>query len=295
MNFIDFARSHGLDLMSVCPSEKIRRCGTLEKPRSTNGAYFWDGERGWVWDWSGEARTHWFHDPNARPWTDEEKRLWASKRAAQASNQSKEYDRVAKKAQSGIDSAKLGPHNYPTFKGFPDERMLVLGEKSDSKAIIPMRNVKTNTLQGYQEIYWDGKERKWNKKMLYGMRAKNAVFWLGQPAQENWLVEGYATGLSVRKALRSVGLDSGVCVCFSAGNMVSVADQIGGRRYVFADNDESGVGAKSAQSTGLPWTMADEVGQDANDLHLKAGLFAAVAKIMEARQKRHHVAFAELP
>jgi len=74
-------------------------------------------------------------------------------------------------------------------------------------------------------------------------------------------------------------------------NMVSVADQIGGRRFVFADNDESGTGAKSAESTGLPWTMADEVGQDANDLHQKAGLFAVVAKIMEARQKRHHVAF----
>jgi len=72
-------------------------------------------------------------------------------------------------------------------------------------------------------------------------------------------------------------------VCFSAGNMVSVADQIQGKKFVFADNDESQTGEKSAISTGLPWTMAETVGWDANDLHIKQGLFAVVKKIMECR------------
>ena len=42
MNFIDFARAHGVDIdhTRLYPSEKIRRCGTVAKPKSGNGAYF---------------------------------------------------------------------------------------------------------------------------------------------------------------------------------------------------------------------------------------------------------------
>ena len=79
-------------------------------------------------------------------------------------------------------------------------------------------------------------------------------------------------------------MPASVVVCFSASNMVQVAEQIPGRRFVFADNDESQTGEKAAQQTGLPWTMADTVGWDANDLHTHSGLFAVVAKIMQCRQ-----------
>ena len=76
MSFILFARAHGVEIdpNKFFPSDRIRRCGTVEKPRSGNGAYFYDGQRGWVMDWSGEARVIWFEDPNAVPWTDEQKR-----------------------------------------------------------------------------------------------------------------------------------------------------------------------------------------------------------------------------
>ena len=74
-------------------------------------------------------------------------------------------------------------------------------------------------------------------------------------------------------------------ICFSASNLVQVADQIKGKKFVFADNDESKTGEKSALATGLPWTMADTVGWDANDLHLKDSLFAVVGKIMELRKR----------
>ena len=124
-------------------------------------------------------------------------------------------------------------------------------------------------------------ERKYEKKMLTGMRAKNAVFHIGnRMAEDTWLVEGYATGLSVYHALRSCGMNASVVVCFSAGNMVAVASQIPGRVFVFADDDESGTGAKSAEATERPWTMPDQVGYDANDLHQKEGLFAVVSKLM---------------
>jgi putative DNA primase/helicase len=168
------------------------------------------------------------------------------------------------------------------LKGFKETRGLVL----EDKLLIPMRNVSTNKLQGYQSIRWVPGEMKYEKKMLTGMRAKNAVLYLGdRSAPEAWLVEGFATGLSVRHALRSVGLPAAVVICFSASNMIQVADQIKGNRFVFADNDESKTGEKSAMATGLPWTMADEVGQDANDLHLRDSLFAVVGKIMECRTK----------
>jgi putative DNA primase/helicase len=126
--------------------------------------------------------------------------------------------------------------------------------------------------------------RKWEKKMLTGMRAKNAVLYMGnREASEAWLVEGLATGLSVHAALRSVGLDASVVVCFSASNLVQVADQIPGKRFVFADNDESQTGEKAAAQTGLSYAMADTVGWDANDLHKAHGLFAVVKCIMAAR------------
>jgi putative DNA primase/helicase len=148
-----------------------------------------------------------------------------------------------------------------------------------------MRNVVTNRLQGYQRIYYDIPSRKYEKKMLAGMQAKHAVFHIGnRQTDETWLVEGYATGLSVYHALRSCGLNASVVVCFSANNLLTVADQVQGKKFVFADNDASEVGKTTAEATGLPWAMADEVGWDANDLHAREGLWAVVGKIMEARQ-----------
>lgn len=282
-DFVTFARAHGVEIDPgrLYASEKIKRCGTVNKPRSGNGAYFWDGRRGWVMDWSGEAKAVWYNDPTAKPWTDEEKRLWAAKRASAASEQERRYQQASMQADADLKAAARQEHGYLKIKGFPEVTGLVL----DDKLLIPMRNVVTNKLQGYQAIRWVQEEMRYEKKMLAGMRARNAVLYLGnRDVPECWLVEGFATGLSVRAALRSVGLNAAVVVCFSASNLVQVADQIPGRKFVFADNDASQTGEKSAIQTGLPWTMADKVGWDANDLHYERGLFALVAKIMECRK-----------
>lgn len=284
MTFIDFARAHGVDInpSKLYPADKIKRCGTVERPKSGNGAYWWDGHRGWVMDWSGEARVVWYEDPNANPWTPEEKMEWTLKRKTAASAKDRSYELAAQRADVVLRSALMQPHDYLHLKGFPEQNGLVL----DGVLLIPMRNVVTNKLQGYQQIFWDEPSRKWEKKMLSGMRAKNAVLHMGtRDAPETWLVEGYATGLSLRAALRSVGLHASVVVCFSASNMIQVSDQIQGKRFVFADNDESKTGENAAIQTGLPWTMADQVGWDANDLHKNNGLFAVVAKVMAVRSK----------
>ena len=282
--FIDFARAHGVSIepSRFYSSDKIHRCGTVDKPRSLNGAWFWDGQRGWVMDWSGDARTIWFEDPHAKPWTDQEKREWMLKRQTANAAKDRSYELAAERADITLRSTKMATHPYLMLKGFPELEAMVL----EDKLLVPMRNVVTNKLQGYQQIYWDEPNRKYEKKMLPGMRAKNAVFFLGdREAPEAWLVEGYATGLSLHAALRSVGLKASVVVCFSASNMVAVADQIKGRRFIYADNDESKTGEKAAESTGLPWTMSDTVGYDANDDHKKQSLFYVVKKIMELRAK----------
>lgn len=279
MSFIDFARGHGveIDQSKFYASDKIKRCGTVERPRSLNGAYFWDGQRGWCQDWSGEARTIWYEDPNAKPWTDQEKNEWALKRKAAASDQDKKYDEVATRALSTLKQAKLSKHPYLEYKGLKEELGLVIGDT----LYIPMRNVATNKIQGYQSIVWNPEGRKYDKKMLYGMRAKNAVLMLGdRSADEFWLCEGFSTGLSLRLALRSIGDKATVVVCFSASNMIQIASQVPRKRYIFADRDLSGVGEKSAIQANLPYVMADQEGWDANDLHKRSGLFSVVAKIM---------------
>lgn len=284
MSFINFARAHGVDINpnNLYPSERIRRCGTVDKPRSTNGAFFYDGQRGWVMNWAEEARVIWYEDPNAKPWTDQEKREWAAKRNKANADKDNSYQMAAERAAIILRTAKMEEHPYLEIKGFADMQGYVMG----GKLLVPMRNVITGKLQGFQEIYWDMPNRKYEKKMLHGMRAKNGVLIMGsKEASETWFVEGYATGLSLHKALRSVGLNAAVVVCFSAVNMIQVADQIKGDRYVFADNDESKTGEKAAIETGLPWTMADEVGYDANDMHDKLGLMAVVKKVMDLRKK----------
>jgi phage/plasmid primase-like uncharacterized protein len=284
MSFINFARAHGLliDESKLYASDFIKRCGTVDKPRSLNGSYLWDGQRGWIFDWAGEAKAIWYDDPNAKPWTDQEKRDWAAKRNKANADKDNSYIMAADRAAIILRTAKMENHPYLEIKGFKDLQGYVMG----AKLLVPMRNVVTNKLQGFQEIYWDEPNRKYEKKMLHGMRAKNAVMYMGsREATETWFVEGYATGLSLHKALRSTGSNAAVMVCFSASNMIQVADQVKGDRFIFADNDESKTGEKAAIETGLPWTMADEVGMDANDMHDKLGLMSVVKKVMDLRRE----------
>lgn len=287
MSFIQFARAHGLEIdpARLYGSEKIKRCGTTEKPRSTNGAYFWDGQRGWVFDWSGEAKVQWFADPNAQPWTQAEKDAWKAKRQAQRAQQEQGYQRAAQQAAAMLQSATPGEHSYLHSKGFPLAQGLVA---PDGALLIPMRYHQTNALQGVQVIRWLEDERRHEKKMQpYGMKAAGAVLRMGPAkATETVLVEGYATGLSVLEALRGIGIQAVVLVCFSAHNLVQVAQTVGGHAYVFADHDQSGTGQRAAADTGLPWCMSPAEGEDANDLHQRAGLLAVRQLLMQVRLQR---------
>jgi len=285
MSFIQFARAHGLEIGDLRDGDRIHRCPTTDKPKSKNGAYFWDGQRGWVFNWSGEAKTHWYDDPNAKPWTDSEKREWALRRQTQAAGQARRNENAAMQAAILLRSAIPDQHDYLKRKGLPQAQGLVL---PDGALMVPMRSLGANELQGAQIIRWLADEMRWEKKMVPGMKAKGAVLRLGRPASEEILCEGYATGLSIEMAARSVGLSMSVLVTFSDSNMVHVARLLAdarGRRFVFADNDKSGAGERAAKETALPFCMSPEIGEDANDLHVRAGLMAVSAMLMAVRRR----------
>lgn len=288
MTFIEFACAHGVDIdpAKLYAGERIRRCGTTDKPRSGNGAYFWDGQRGWVFNWSSEAKVQWFNDPAAQPWTEAEKAQWKARRHVARADQDDRHRRAAAHAVDLIRNTKPGTHDYLIRKGFPDLDGMV---DSAGDLVVPMRHLETNAVVGAQLIHWDEPERQWVKKMLPGMKAKGAVLRLGdKTASETFLVEGYATGLSVIAALRSVGLRASVLICFSAGNLEFIAPQVKGRVLVFADNDKSGVGEAAAKATGRSYCMSPVEGEDANDMHVRAGLVAVVQLLMAVRFGCHH-------
>lgn len=283
MTFIDFARAHcvEIDPAKLYAGERIRRCGTTDKPRSTNGAYFWDGKRGWVFNWSSEARVHWFTDRDDKPWTDAEKDQWKARRHAAHAHQDDQNRRAAKRAADLIHSTKPGTHDYLARKGFPELEGMI---DNTGALVVPMRHLETNALLGAQVIHWDEPERQWVKKMLPGMKAKGAVLRLGdRTAVETFLVEGFATGLSVVAALRCMGLRTAVLICFSASNLVYVAPQVRGRAFVFADHDKSGVGEAAAKASGLPYCMSPIQGEDANDLHMRSGIVSVCQLLMRVR------------
>jgi putative DNA primase/helicase len=180
--------------------------------------------------------------------------------------------KAARFAAEVIQKCRTGSHPYLDRKGFPQEVGLI---DYDGRLVIPMRGIRdSRRVQSLQWITADGE-----KRFLTGGAAKGSALSLGR-GSEAWLCEGYATGLSVRAALKALYRNACVVVCFSAGNIAHVASQLSGRRFIVADNDTSGTGKRFAEKAGLPWCMPPIVGQDANDMHQQAGLPALASVLM---------------
>ncbi|MRW83029.1 hypothetical protein GJ698_02855 [Pseudoduganella sp. FT26W] len=236
-----------------------------------------------------EAKAHGWRDDTAPrgPLTLAELRAQRETRATRAAATAAEDARkqrgyAAAAARAEVVIARCTPKvsNYLSGKGLPE----VLGLDDAGVLVVPMRNVETNQLQGIQTITWLPDTRQWEKKMAPGMRAKGAVLRLGsKQVKEAFLCEGYATGLSLDLALRRLRLSACVVVCFSAHNLTHVAPLIGGRKFVFADHDASGTGQAAAKSTGLAYCTSPVLGEDANDLHVRAGLLALCELVLKVR------------
>ncbi|MNV31051.1 hypothetical protein D3C71_1223420 [compost metagenome] len=279
--FSDFARACGVLVGDLYPSDRIRRCATTAHERSKNGAYFWDGQRGWVKAWDGDGEVHWYGG-EFKPLSDEEKRTWARKRDAERQRRLAKQVQAARQADALIRSCRATEHGYLHRKGFPDVKGLVA---PDDALVIPMRDVSDNRILGVQTVRWDASERQWVKRMATGMRATGAVLRIGPSnALETVLCEGYATGLSIDAAIKHLRLNAAVLVCFSDSNMRYAAGHVPGMTYAFADNDKSGAGERAAKEAGLAYCMSDVIGEDANDLHVRAGVLPVAMKLMTARR-----------
>lgn len=256
MTFLAHAAAHGLIINDLIPDGRWHRVPTEDKPRKKNGVYLWNGQTGVVKNWAtmgGFSRYPQAGEKAAR--IDFDALRKAKERADR--EEAQKHARTAQEASRAILQTEVAEHPYLKAKGFPDAKGLV----KDGALLIPMRDYKTKQVISLQTIQPDG-----TKKFLYGGRTKGAVFILGNKyGAEKWLVEGYATGLSVQQALAAMYRNAEVWVCFSASNLAYVAERIGGERYVVADNDESKAGQEAAESTGLPWVMSPVVGEDAND------------------------------
>ena len=277
MDFQSFCLANGVAISTLMQGDRIFRCPTTTHPGSKNGAYFFDGRRGWCQNWETGEPAQWWNDDRAQPWSDAEKREWANRRRIAEESKRKAQAEAAKRAAVMIAGAARATHPYLKEKGLEEELGLVTPE---SDLLVPMRDFSSNELMGVQVIRLV--ENEWEKKMIYGMRAKGAVLRIGsRKSAETIFVEGYATGLSVDIALRLVRMNMSVLICFSAQNLVFVANNTSGRRYVFADHDASNTGERAAKETNLPYCMADEVGMDANDLHRRDGVMAVAKKLMQ--------------
>jgi phage/plasmid primase-like uncharacterized protein len=263
MDFIQFARSHGIIIDTHPPMGVWKRFPTEDHPRSRNGAVKYMGDVGFVQNHATSTVVSiWKPDS---PVTAEDKKISVAA-IRQADDQRRKQQQVAiQRAIGMLNGSGFSTHPYLERKGFADEQGNVLWVEGKPVLLIPMRVA--GSLVGVQQIDADG-----GKKFLYGQRTSGATFTFDNRGV-NIVCEGYATALSVRAAMKQMKHRYTLHVCFSAGNMVKVASGLESG-IVIADNDASGTGQEAAQKIGWPTWMSDRTGEDANDFHIRVGMFA---------------------
>lgn len=261
MDFLDFARSHGIIIHDYPPVGTWKRYPTEDHPRKRNGAVKYMGTHGFVQNHATDTIVSmWKSDSPDKP---DPRKMRASVLNAEAETRKRQRD-ATQKAVRMLNESGIASHPYLEAKGFPDERGNVLRIEGKPVLLIPMRVA--GSLVGVQMIDEDGA-----KKFLYGQRTSGATFTFDNKGL-NILCEGYATALSVRLALKNLKRRYTLHVCFSAGNMLKVAEGMT-PGLVIADNDASETGQKTAEKIGWPYWISDTVGEDANDYHRRVGLF----------------------
>jgi putative DNA primase/helicase len=260
MDFVQFCRLHGLLIDYLPPMGVWKRFPTEDHPKKRNGAVKYMGTHGFVQNHAQET--------SVSIWRSDDPQLDVMKIRR---DQNLAHRRMIADQQKAADKARWimsqcvqQSHEYLVRKGFKDEYGLVWPRPDDPLLVIPMRV--DGEVTGCQLISNDG-----TKKFLKGQRTSGASFVLDNRGPVI-LCEGYATALSVQAAMRQLKRPYTIHVCFSAGNIATLARRmIAG--VVVADNDASGTGEAAAQSTGWPYWMSDTVGEDANDYANRAGLF----------------------
>lgn len=261
MDLINYCKAHGIIVATLPPLGVWRRYPTVDHPHKRNGAVKWLGEIAFVQNHA----------------TDQEVSVWKSESADKIDRakfvqiiksgadeiQQKQKDAAARAAWI-LHQCSSERHKYFFSRGFPEEQGNVWRKDDKSLLVIPMRI--DGRVVGCQLIDEDG-----NKKFLSGQRTSDASFIIDNKGT-NVLCEGFATALSIQQAMRTLRRRYKIHVCFSANNMLKIANALDGG-VVVADNDQSETGERIAKEIGWPYWMSKTVGNDANDDHRAMGLF----------------------
>lgn len=251
-----------------------------------------------------------FHEAQAHGWQGEpivydhaqeaaRKAARAAEERAEAERKVRGHNRAARIAAENLRRGMPGEHAYLARKGFREARGIcarftmeqwrACGFRNDDGPVhsrvlmVPMRAIDTDFLVNLQLIQTNG-----TKTFLPGGQARGAAFRLGR-GDETFIVEGYATAMSVMAALGLLYRQASVLIVFSAGNIPYVAERTKGPRFIVADNDASGAGESFSKKSGLPWWQPPRVDGvkscDANDFHLSAGLPALADELRRLRRQ----------
>lgn len=258
MTFQDFAKAHGLIVSGLVPDRWVA-VPTEDHPKKKNGRYKWLGDVGWVQNWATMEKPE--------IWKGSASTVDIKRRIIESSAQRQgDAERAAKKAGWIMHQTELATHPYLCRKGFPEE----LGNVWNDLLVVPMR--RDGRIVGAQLIDQEG-----GKRFLAGQTTKGAAFVFdakGLPI----FCEGYATGLSIRAAMKALKMRYTIHVCFSAGNVESVAAKVPGG-LVVADCDLNGIGEGAARKTGKPYWTSDAVGEDFNDYQARKGIFQSAMSL----------------
>ena len=267
MNFETFAEQHGLIIDNI-QHDRWVRVPTKDKPNSKNGAYIWDGSMGAVQNWaihekpiSFLSKKEFVPDPQ----------FYEKKRIAEAKRKQKNNWAI-KTAKELLDNSIKKIHPYMAKKGFDDFKVPVFSAgiifpelaKYDGCMILPMRI--GDKLVGCQTITPDGE-----KKFLYGQVTKDAELIIDNKGR-HILCEGYATAMSIRRALQAVKKKYTIHVCFSASNILEISKK---HPYCMIVADHDPVGIRTVKKTGKPFWISPLDGEDFNDFELRVGAIEA--------------------
>lgn len=260
------------------------KCDTLAgKNGKGDGRIIVDDMRVTAHNWqTGQNATVWMKDEKSL--TPKDRRIVARQIEQEKAQRRAREERAAKAAARLVSAALPLTHPYLARKGFPAEKVLVLDAPTIRKlvgdyliageqAIIMPARIDAQ-ISSVQLIWEDG-----TKKFLSGGAISGSYHRIAS-GRETWLCEGFATGLSLRMALKALNRSAAVMCCFSASNVAAVAKSVDGKCFIAADHDKPqaqfgglGTGEHWALSTGRPYVMPPEMG-DINDLHQSAGIFA---------------------
>ena len=250
MRFEQFAELHGLMINSLVLDRWVR-VPTTDHPKKRNGAYIFDGRAGAIINFAVHEKHILFKsdepyrpDPQAR----------AKREKADREKKERQHKAIQRAAHI-LDNSRHDYHPYLVKKGFPE----VKGYVWLNSLVLPMRI--DGRLVGVQLISPDG-----TKRFLAGQQTKGASLMLDNKGPDI-VCEGFATALSVKRALKQLRERYRIHVCFSAGNMIEVGAMLR-EPLVIADNDPVGLSAAKKISSRI-WI--GQTGEDFNDVEVRLG------------------------